>query len=199
MSADRDYDNDICGDPFQDLFFSPNHPDAPEWQQQIDEILGTSEPVPDLIITVGLPGAGKTTWAKGTGHTRVNRDELRDLLHGVRDYTPEHEQQVTIAQEAAVAGLLRAGITVVADDTNLHEDYLARWEALAAECGARLVIVDHFLAVPAAECIHGQADRPARERVSAEAITSMAARIPDVARAITAMRAATTPQNGGTQ
>lgn len=129
---------------------------------------------PTLYVTVGLPGSGKTRWAKATGHTRLNRDDLRDQLHGVRDYTDQHEREVTIAQHAAAGALLRAGVTVVVDDTCLRPDYLARWEDLAERCGARMVVVDHFLEVPVDECIRRQAGRPVRERVPADYIAAAA-------------------------
>ncbi|MBM0201793.1 AAA family ATPase [Micromonospora sp. STR1s_5] len=172
--SDRNYDEDVCGDPAEDLYFNPNHPDADDWRAALDGLMSGSTPV--LYVTVGLPGSRKTTWARATGYTRLNRDDLRDQMHGVRDYTPEHEREVTIAQHAAAAALLRAGITVVTDDTNLSADHMARWEELAERCGARLVVVDHFLTVPVAECIRRQATRPPRERVPAERIQAMADR-----------------------
>ncbi|MCX5070878.1 AAA family ATPase [Micromonospora lupini] len=170
--SDRDYDLEVCGDLAEDLYFNPNHPDADAWRAALGGLTASSAPV--LYVTVGLPGSGKTTWARATGRTRLNRDDLRDQMHGVRDYTPEHEREVTIAQHAAVAALLRAGITVVTDDTNLRDESMALWEELAQRCGARLVVVDDFLTVPVADCIRRQAARPLRERVPAHRIQAMA-------------------------
>ncbi|MEU7802725.1 AAA family ATPase [Micromonospora arborensis] len=130
-----------------------------------------------LIITRGLPGSGKSTWAISLGHTRLNRDSQRDALHGVRDHTPKHEQEVTIAQHAAVAALLRADVTVVVDDTNIYQQDLMQWEDLAERCAARLIVADQFLHVPVEECIRRQAARPENERVPAESIERMAAEI----------------------
>ena len=67
--------------------------------------------MPTLTITRGLPGSGKTTWAKQQdGHVRVNRDELRRMLHGGPLHTGWAEVQVTLAQQAQVDALLRAGL-----------------------------------------------------------------------------------------
>src|SRR5690606_37039705 len=87
--------------------------------------------MPQLVLTVGLPGSGKSTWARKwvaedpAGRARVNRDDLRAMLRGElvwRD--PDLEAQVTVAQHAAVAALLGAGVSVVVDDTNLAPERL---------------------------------------------------------------------------
>src|SRR5260370_7295250 len=59
-------------------------------------IVDTTKPealVPDtattlLILTVGLPMSGKTTWARSTGHPIVNPDSIRLAIHGQRFYGP---------------------------------------------------------------------------------------------------------------
>ncbi|NUR25646.1 MAG: AAA family ATPase, partial [Catenulispora sp.] len=59
--------------------------------------------MPKFILTRGLPGSGKTTWAKAQpGFVRVNRDELRTMLHGGLLGTGWAEQQVTVAQRAQI-------------------------------------------------------------------------------------------------
>lgn len=126
-----------------------------------------------LIVTRGLPGSGKTSWAKTLGHWRVNRDDLRDELHGVRDYTPEHEEHVTAVQRQRVHALLTSGQTVVADDTNLPNARITEWQAIANQHGATLVVADQFLRVPVEECIRRQAARPIREQVPEHVIRDM--------------------------
>jgi predicted kinase len=124
-----------------------------------------------LIATRGLPASGKTTFA----HTlqpsvvRVNRDDLRRMLHGERLYTQWAEAQVTRAQRAQVEALLRARVSVCVDDTNLRARALRDWARLAAECGADFEVHD-FTDVPLEECLRRDAARPATDRVGEEAI-----------------------------
>ena len=74
-----------------------------------------------LTITRGLPGSGKTTWARQQGGAvRVNRDDLRRMLHGGPIGLGWAEVQVTLAQRALIEALLRAGLNVISDDTNLR-------------------------------------------------------------------------------
>src|SRR5262245_49221920 len=96
-----------------------------------------------LTITRGLPGSGKTTWAKAQPRAvRVNRDELRKMLHGGWTGESWAERHVTAAQRAAVEALLRNGVDVICDDTNLRAKVVRELAELASECGASVSLVD---------------------------------------------------------
>ena len=127
-----------------------------------------------LIITRGLPASGKTTFARELQPdvVRVNRDDLRRMLHGERLFTQRAEWQVTLVQRAQVEALLRAGIDVCVDDTNLRAKTVREWAKLAARFGASFEVHD-FTDVPLAECLRRDAARPERDRVGAEAIQRM--------------------------
>jgi predicted kinase len=129
--------------------------------------------MPTLTITRGLPGSGKTTWARQQGgHVRVNRDELRRMLHGGPLHTGWAEIQVTLAQRAAVEALLRAGLNVICDDTNLRARVVRDLADLARLVGAGVVVHD-FTDVPVDECVTRDALRPEGERVGEEVIREM--------------------------
>jgi predicted kinase len=129
--------------------------------------------MPTLTITRGLPGSGKTTWAKQQGgHVRVNRDELRRMLHGGPLHTGWAEVQVTLAQRAQVEALLRAGLNVICDDTNLRARVVRELAELARSVGAEVVVRD-FTDVPVDECVARDATRPVDERVGEDVIRGM--------------------------
>ncbi|MFD0582180.1 AAA family ATPase [Dactylosporangium darangshiense] len=130
-----------------------------------------------LTITRGLPGSGKTTWAKQQPRlVRVNRDDLRRMLHGGLVADPQlrgrAEKEVTAAHHAAVEGLLRAGAHVVCDDTNLRGRVVREFAELAAKCGAHFAVRD-FTDVPVEECIRRDALRDGDGRVGEDVIRSM--------------------------
>ena len=127
-----------------------------------------------LLITRGLPGSGKTTFARQLQPrvVRVNRDDLRRMLHGRPTYTPRAERQVTLVQTAAVEGLLQAGADVVVDDTNLRSRTVRGWATLAARCGAAFEVHD-FTDVPVDECVRRDAARDESVRVGEGAIRWM--------------------------
>ena len=112
-----------------------------------------------LTITRGLPGSGKTTYAKrwvsedATRRARVNRDDLREVLHGgAHGYQRELEVSVTFAHHAAVRALLMSGKDVICDDMNLQNRQVKEWMKVAKEAGADFEVVD-FTNVPVDECI----------------------------------------------
>ena len=49
-----------------------------------------------LILTVGLPRSGKSTWALQQGHPVVNRDGIRKALHGEVYLQPAEDMVTTI-------------------------------------------------------------------------------------------------------
>jgi predicted kinase len=134
--------------------------------------------MPTLTITRGLPGSGKTTWARTYIETeafraaRVNRDDLRRSLHGGLIGTNWAERQVTLAQHAAVAALLRGGVDVICDDTNLPARMVRELAELARDCDAGFTVRD-FTDVPVEVCLERDAARPEAERVGADVIRSM--------------------------
>lgn len=127
-----------------------------------------------LLITRGLPASGKTTFARKLqpGVVRVNRDDLRRMLHGRRLFTQAAEAQVTHAQRAAVEALLRARASVIVDDTNLRSRTVREWAEMAVRYGASFEVHD-FTDVPLAECLRRDAERAEDDRVGEGPIRRM--------------------------
>jgi predicted kinase len=127
-----------------------------------------------LLITRGLPASGKTTFARKLQPdvVRVNRDDLRLMLHGRRLFTQRAEAQVTQAQRAAAEALLRANGSVIVDDTNLRAKTVREWAEMAARFEASFEVHD-FTDVPVDECVRRDTDRPAEVRVGEDAIRRM--------------------------
>jgi predicted kinase len=127
-----------------------------------------------LLITRGLPASGKTTFARKLrpGVARVNRDDLRRMLHGDRLFTQWAEAQVTAVQRASVQALLRAGASVIVDDTNLRAKTVRDWAELAARFGATFEVHD-FTDVPLDECLRRDAGRAEADRVGEAPIRRM--------------------------
>ncbi len=120
-------------------------------QEQVARILdftGTaSAPVarPALILMAGLPGSGKSTFARrvaaATGATVLESDAIRQMLF----HDPTHETAESRALFAAIFAaadeLLRAGRTVIIDATNLRHSDRQPAHELAASLNCPLPIV----------------------------------------------------------
>ncbi|GAF94425.1 unnamed protein product, partial [marine sediment metagenome] len=61
-----------------------------------------------LILTVGLPRSGKTTWARKQGIPMVNPDSIRLALHG-KAFIEEAEPMIWTIAKYMVRALFIAG------------------------------------------------------------------------------------------
>ncbi len=122
--------------------------------------------VPTLIMTKGLPGSGKSHWAKsivlksrpGTV-VRVNKDDLRTMLHADR-WDGKNEPQVLKARDALVESFLVARVDkVIVDDTNFSPKHEKRLRQLAERHGAQFEVKD-FSDVRLRTCIERDLKRP---------------------------------------
>lgn len=125
--------------------------------------------MPTLTITVGLPGAGKTTYARAwvaedpMTRSRINRDDLGLQLHGRRFYgQPElsaaTEETITLVQLGQLRTLLLMGRDVICDDTNLNPANRDRLAGVARDHGADVNVVD-MLNVPLGTVLSRNAER----------------------------------------
>jgi predicted kinase len=127
---------------------------------------------PLLVVTRGLPGCGKTTRARAwvaadpAGRARVNRDDLRAMLHEGAFRGGDTEEQIVAVRNAAISTLLRHRVDVICDDTNLPRRSLRDLGALAARQGARVEVWD-MTDVPVGVCLARDA---AREHPVGEAV-----------------------------
>lgn len=82
-----------------------------------------------LILTVGIPRCGKSTWAKQQGFPVVNPDSIRLALHG-QAFIPEAEPMVCTMARYMVESLFLAGHDVVIlDATNVTAKRRAQWKS----------------------------------------------------------------------
>jgi predicted kinase len=137
--------------------------------------------MPSLTVLRGLPAAGKTTFARRivaeapTRRARVNRDDLRAMVHGGVFLGDDTERQIISAEHAMVAQLLRRGIDVVVDDTNLPSRTVRDFRRIAQRLSAEFRVVD-LTNVPLDLCLERNAARAGREHVPPDRIREMHAR-----------------------
>ena len=130
--------------------------------------------MPKLIMTRGLPGSGKSTWARAQdGFVVVEKDEIRKEMSKMGwVWSHEKEGQVKAAQGRKISMLLRSGQNVIAADTNFGPGHEERLKNLATSCGAEFAVRD-FTDVPLQVCLDRNKTRGDGERVPEEAIMGM--------------------------
>ena len=129
--------------------------------------------VPRIVITVGLPGSGKSTYLQGLGVNAISSDEVRRLI--ADDPT---DQTIHARVFATIRYLVRQRIAVGRRVTYVDATHLTRWERrpyveLARKHHCRLEAL--FFDVPLEVCM---ARNRARGRVVPEpAIREMARKL----------------------
>ena len=78
-----------------------------------------------LLILKGLPGSGKSAWARkfceeNTNWVRVNRDDLRDMRG--KYWVPKQEKLITKWENKCIISAFEMGYSVILDATNLNDD-----------------------------------------------------------------------------
>jgi predicted kinase len=80
-----------------------------------------------LILTVGLPRSGKSTWARRQGVPVVNLDSIRLAWYGKAFDVKEKPSVWWIARCMVTALFLAGHKTVILDATNTTRDRRANW------------------------------------------------------------------------
>lgn len=126
-----------------------------------------------LIITRGLPGSGKSTWARQQeGFKVIEKDDIRaDLEKKGWLWSRENEKDVIHLQEAMIATNLKKGQNIIAADTNFgkHE---GRLKAIAEGLGAEFAVRD-FTDVPLEVCLERNRNRTDKKPIPEQAIRDM--------------------------
>ncbi|HYL78270.1 MAG TPA: AAA family ATPase [Bryobacteraceae bacterium] len=126
-----------------------------------------------IVITVGLPGSGKSTYLARRGVNAISSDEIRRLIADNPEDQTVHRQVF-----AAIRYLLRQRIAIGRAVSYVDATHLTRWERrpyvrLARRYHCKLEVL--FFDVPVDLCI--QRNRRRNRVVPEEAIRKMAARL----------------------
>lgn len=102
----------------------------------------------ELHILRGLPASGKTTFARAwvaadrEHRARVNRDDLRVMVDEGKYVKGVTEGRILAARDAMITALLKRGISVISDDTNLPSRTARDLMKLAQHAGAEWTLTD---------------------------------------------------------
>ena len=116
--------------------------------ERLTESLGQlPEPVvrPCFIVVSGLPGTGKSHFCgkleEKLSFLTLRSDALRKTLFPSPSYTRQESSRLFQTVHLLIARLLRKGIPLVLDATNLSERYRERLYSIAEHVDARLILV----------------------------------------------------------
>jgi predicted kinase len=139
----------------------------------LPESVAPKSPRGIVVLTIGLPGSGKTTWYKRRGVTPLSSDLLRTILFD--DITDQRYQGLVFS---TLRSLLRARLIAkmpwnYVDATNLSPHERRQWIKMAKSFGYEVQAV--FFDVPLAVCMERNARR--ERQVTDEIMQKMAERL----------------------
>src|SRR5277367_2204081 len=137
------------------------------------ELAAAKSPRGYVVLTIGLPGSGKTTWFKRRGVTPLSSDMLRSILFD--DITEQRYQGLVFS---TLRSLLRARLIAkmpwnYVDATNLSPHERRQWIKMAKSFGYDVQAV--FFDVPFEVCM--ERNRRRERVVSDEVMQKMAERL----------------------
>jgi len=118
--------------------------------------------MPNLILTVGPPGCGKTIWAtlyvENHKAKRVNRDDLRAMMQN-KTYNSRDEKVIRRIRDYIVESWLEQGFDVVLDDTNLDPGVFDEMKKIARRVGD-VRVREHIVQIERGICWYNNTHRP---------------------------------------
>jgi predicted kinase len=150
-------------------------PDMPEMPPQEPKAAARSPQAPKgyVVLAIGLPGSGKTTWFRRRGVTPLSSDLLRNIL-----FDDVEEQRYQGLVFSTLRSLLRARLIArmpwnYVDATNLSIHERSQWIKMAKSFGYEVQAV--FFDVPLEVCLERNSKRD--RSVSEEVMRKMAEKL----------------------
>jgi predicted kinase len=115
-----------------------------------------------VTMTKGLPGSGKSTWAKEVikkhpnTYKRVNKDDLRAMLDNSK-HSEDSEKFILNVRDSIITMAIEGGKHVIVDDCNLGSKHEPRIRQLIQ--GKATLVIKDFTDVPLETCIKNDLNR----------------------------------------
>jgi len=98
----------------------------------------------NIIFLKGLPGSGKTTFAKklishDKSFIRINKDDIRMMLFG-QEHSTQNEKLVLNIRNDIIKNALNKGYNIVIDDTNFNPIHYDKIKKIATQYNSKIHI-----------------------------------------------------------
>ncbi len=131
-----------------------------------------------VIVTVGIPASGKSTWAKKQvadepeKWKRTNRDDLRAMMD-CSHWTASNEKMVIRVRDFILVQSLKSEKNVIIDDTNLKRKNFDDICSIVKDMDKDVIVMEKFFDVELDEAIERDSKRTGTSHVGADVVKKM--------------------------
>lgn len=128
-----------------------------------------------IFMTVGIPGSGKSTWAKAeiakdpNNWARVNNDDIRAMLNG-SVWTSDYEKFVTETRNFLIREALKRGKNVIIDNLNLNRRHFDDVVKIAKSVNGNYQVIEKAFYIELEEAIERDSKREGKAQVGEQVI-----------------------------
>lgn len=128
-----------------------------------------------VILTVGAPASGKSTWAKAeiakdpSNWARINNDDLRAMLNG-SVWSQDYEKMITDARNYLIRDALKRGKNVVIDNVNANRRHFDDVCKIVKSVNVEAQVFEKPFYVELDELLARDAKREGKARVGEEVV-----------------------------
>jgi len=97
-----------------------------------------------LILMMGVPGSGKSTYAKKYLDEKtviISRDSLREMIRGEYIFNPTYEHLIKDIDRYAIRKALEEGFSVIVDETNIFREARMSMAYFAKSLGVEVWLI----------------------------------------------------------
>lgn len=123
-----------------------------------------------VFLTVGIPGSGKSTWAKAevakdpSNWVRINNDDLRAMMNG-SVWSSDYEKMITDARNYLIRDALKRGKNIIIDNLNLNKRHFDDVCKIAKSINKNVQVLEKDFYIELDEALARNAKREGSARV----------------------------------
>lgn len=128
-----------------------------------------------IIVPVGIPGSGKSTWAKAevakdpSNWVRINNDDLRAMMNG-SVWSPDYEKMITEARNYLIRDALKRSKNIIIDNLNINRRHFNDTCKIAKSVNTDVQVYEKAFYVELDEAIERDSKREGKAKVGADII-----------------------------
>lgn len=128
-----------------------------------------------VILTVGIPASGKSTWSKAeiaknpNKTTRICRDDLRNMMHNYT-FSDSNEKMVTSVKEFTLLHALKKGHDVIIDECHANRRYFNETCTLIKGLDIDCMVMEKSFYIDLEEALKRNAQREGTAKIPEDAI-----------------------------